>query len=253
MSETPVTLNGEQRVALITGAAKGVGRTTATVFAEAGEEVSRDLRQRFPEVGFVATNVSDPDQARYAVEAAVERWGQLDLVLNNAGISGHGSLIEALDSADLDRVIGVNLKGPFHICMHAIPAMRRNGGGVILNVSSITAELGSAFYAPYAATKAAVVALTRGLARRAGRYNIRVNCISPGSIEGTGLMSEERASVDLEVRLAQNLAKIKNIPLGRAAHPRDIAYLALFLGSAMARHIHGAVMTVDGGESLGYQ
>ncbi len=259
-------LGGHGRVALITGGAGGIGRVVAETFAAAGYGVlivdldpatgaaaATALAQYRPGAAFVAADVAVPEQAAHAVEAAFAHFDRLDLVFNGAGISGRGAPIEELDLDNLDRVIAVNLKGSFHVCQHAVAALRRSGGGVILNVASITADAGSADYAPYAASKAGVIALTRSLARRVGRYNIRVNCIRPGSIEGTGLMRQEWAGHDPETRQRQNLAKLHHIPLGRAGQPQDVAWLALFLASPHARHIHGATLTIDGGESLGYQ
>lgn len=261
---SPFDLAGEGKVALLTGAAGGLGRTVAEVFGEAGYRVAiadvdseagrgaqAELRERGVEALFVKADVADGRQAEAAVAAAVERWEGLDFVLNNAAVVGSGASIEAIEDADLDRVLAVNLKGPFNVCRHAVRAQRRLGGGSILNVSSITAESGSPSYAAYAASKAGVVALTRSLARQVGRFNIRVNCLRPGSIQGTGLMREERRSWDAEDERRHALAMMKRIPLGRRAQPRDVAHLALFLASPLAAHIHGAVLTIDGGESLG--
>jgi 3-oxoacyl-[acyl-carrier protein] reductase len=261
VSATP-ELAGQGRVALVTGGAAGIGRATAGVLVEngwrvliadtdveAGAAAAGELGE---EAAFVAADVGDAAQAGAAVQAALDRWSRLDLVLNNAGVVGRGAPVDRLDEAELDRVIAANLKGPFHICKHAVDAMRKRGGGVILNVASITAARGSPDYAPYAATKAGVVALTRSLARRVGRFNIRVNCLELGSVEGTGLMREEWRDLDAETQRQQKLSLARNIPLGRAAQPRDVAWLTLFLASPLARHIHGATVTLDGGESLGY-
>jgi NAD(P)-dependent dehydrogenase (short-subunit alcohol dehydrogenase family) len=259
-------LEGRGRVALITGGASGIGRATAEVLvesgwrvliadldADAGTAAAAELSAHAPDAAaFVAADVGDTRQAAAAVQAALERWGRLDLVVNNAGVVGRGAPIDQLDEDDLERVIAANLKGPFHVCKHAVAALKQGGGGVILNVSSITAASGSPDYAPYAATKAGVVALTRSLARRVGRSNIRVNCLNLGSVEGTRLMEEERRGLDPELRQRQQIGKLRNIPLGRAGQPRDVAWLILFLASPLARHIHGAVVTLDGGESLGY-
>jgi 3-oxoacyl-[acyl-carrier protein] reductase len=258
-------LEGEGRVALVTGGASGIGRATAGVLVENGWRVliadldaagacaaAAELAGSDDAAASVEADVGDSRQAARAVEAALERWDRLDLVMNNAGVVGKGAPIDRLDEDDLERVIAANLKGPFHVCKHAVAAMRERGGGVILNVASISAARGSPDYAPYAATKAGVVALTRSLARRVGRFNIRINCLELGSVEGTGLMAEERRGQDPTTRMQQQLAKSRNIPLGRAAQPCDVGWLTLFLASPLARHVHGAVVTLDGGESLGY-
>ncbi len=119
-------------------------------------------------------------------------------------------------------------------------------------MSSTTAETGSAYYTAYGAAKAGVIALTRGLARQIGRFNIRINCLSPGSIGGTGLM-REHYDRHPEARVREKMALLKQIPLGRLGTPRDVALFALFLASPLAAHVHGAVLTIDGGESLGFQ
>jgi 3-oxoacyl-[acyl-carrier protein] reductase len=252
-------------VVLITGGASGIGRAVAEVFgeagyrlviadldAEAGERTAGELAARGFEIEFVACDVGTESQVAAAVEAAARRWQRLDAVVNNAGIVGRQGSIETLDEADLDHTLAVDLKSVFYACKHAIPRLREGGGGSIVNVASITAETGSAYYTAYGAAKAGVIALTRGLARQIGRFNIRINCLSPGSIAGTGLM---RAHYDRhpEARTREKVELLKKIPLGRIGTPRDVALSALFLASPLAAHIHGAVLTIDGGESLGFQ
>lgn len=255
-------LRNEGAVALITGGASGLGRATAEVFGEAGYRVlvadcdagrgqatAEELTSAGIDCAAVAADVSDAAQARAAVDAAVERWDRLDFVFNNAAILGAPRRVEEMDEEVLGRVLDVNLKGAFHVCRHAVGQMLHRGGGSIVNVGSITAGRGAALYAPYAAAKAGVVALTRSSARRLGRHNIRVNCLCPGSILGTGLSGP----VDPARQREMAASLMRDIPVGRPAAPRDIAHVALFLASPLARHVHGAVLTVDGGESLGYQ
>ena len=258
-------LDSPGAVALITGAASGIGRSVAEVFGEAGyrlvladvdgeagERTAAELAAQGIEVEPVACDVADERQVAASVQAALSRWGRLDFLLNNAGIVGRGAGIEDLDLEDLERVLAVDLKAVFYTCKHAVAAMRTRGGGAILNIASITAETGSAYYTAYGAAKAGVIAVTRGLARHIGRFNIRINCLSPGSIGGTGLMRGQDEG-DPETRARNRMALMQKIPLGRTGRPRDVAHLALFLASPLAAHIHGAVLTIDGGESLGYQ
>lgn len=253
-------LSGSGKVALITGGANGIGRGVADVFGRAGyalalvdidAEALRTTVAAFSQAGFDVVghkvDVADSAGVEGVVAATVRRWGRLDFVLNGAGIVGKMAPIERLDEADVDRVIAVNLKGPMNVCKHTVPAMR--GGGVILNIASITGRRGAAEYPAYSASKAAVVALTRSLARRIGRFNIRINCMSPGSVDGTRLM----AAVASKVTSQQRMALVAGVPLARVGRPSDIAHLALFLASPLASHIHGAVLTIDGGESLGAQ
>lgn len=257
-------LRVEGKVALITGGACGIGRAAAEIFGEAGyrlvvsdvdveagKQTAAELTERGIEVEFVATDVADEPQVAAAVNSALERWDRLDFLFNNAGILGVGAPIEHLDAEDLDRVLGVDLKGVFYACKYAVTAMRKRGGGGIVNVASITAGTGSAYYSAYGAAKAGVISLTRGLARNIGRFNIRINCISPGSILDTELGRHEKK--EPEQKRQEIFSLMKKIPLGRPGKPRDVAHLALFLASPLASHIHGAVLTVDGGELLGYQ
>ena len=258
-------LRADGSVALITGGASGIGKGIAEIFgdagwrlvladadAEAGERTAAELRSRGHEVELLPCDVADESQVAATVQAAADRWQRLDFLLNNAAVVGRQTAIEDLEPADLDRILAVDLKSVFYTCKHAIPRMRAGGGGSILNVASVTAETGSAYYTAYGAAKAGVIALTRGLARQIGRFNIRINCLSPGSITGTGLM-QEHYDRDPEARRRERLGLLQKIPLGRPGTPRDVALLALFLASPLAAHIHGAVLTLDGGESLGLQ
>ena len=261
-------LRGHGKVVLVTGAAAGIGRATADVFGaagysvlvvdldrEAGAAAVGDLRERSIDAQFAAADVAASADVKAAVDRAVAQWGRLDVVVNNAGISGDMARIDALDESDLDRVLAVNLKGPFYVCKHAVPALVASGGGAIVNVASITAKTGSAYFPAYAAAKAGVIALTRSLARNLGRRNIRVNCVSPGSVEGTrfrGVRPDAVPPTD-ERRRTERAALLQRIPLGRTGQPCDVANAALFLASPLARHIHGAVLRIDGGEILGFQ
>lgn len=262
---SPFDLSGEGKVALVTGGASGIGQAVLEVFGEAGyrlvladvdittaERTAADLAARGMEIELVPCDVADEQQVAAAVQAGLSRWQRLDFLFNSAGIVGRSASIERLEAEDLDRVLAVDLKGVFYACKHAVPVMRQGGGGSILNVASITAQAGSAYYSAYGAAKAGVIALTRGLARHMGRFNIRINCLNPGSIAGTDLMRDFYEKHP-EARARDSINLAKQIPLGRQGRPRDVAHLALFLASPLAAHIHGAVLTIDGGESLGYQ
>lgn len=258
-------LRTDGAVALITGGASGIGRAVAEVFGEAGyrlvladidrlagERTAEELRGRGYELELLPCDVADESQVAATIDAAARRWQRLDFLLNNAGIVGRQAAIENLEPEELDRVLAVDLKSVFYTCKYAIPRMREGGGGSILNMASVTAETGSAYYAAYAAAKAGVIAVTRSLARQTGRFNIRINCLSPGSIAGTGLLREHYDGHP-EARAQERLGLLRKIPLGRPGSPRDVALFALFLASPLAAHVHGAVLTIDGGESLGFQ
>jgi NAD(P)-dependent dehydrogenase (short-subunit alcohol dehydrogenase family) len=223
------------------------------VDAEGGAAAVDALRARGLQAEFVRADVADREQVRHAVELAASRWGRLDFIMNNAGVTGRMAAVQDLDDDDLERVLAVNLKGPFYVCKYGVPAQIAGGGGSILNVSSITAMTGSAYFAAYSAAKAGVIALTRSLARNLGRRNIRVNCLAPGSVAGTRLMRDAEATRSRDVRRQELAALMRDIPTGRTGAPEDIAQYALFLASPLARHIHGAVLQIDGGELLGFQ
>lgn len=258
-------LRGDDKVILVTGGASGIGRAFADVFGAAGYRVLiadmdsnrgasavDELEQAGVDAVFVTCDVRSQEQISAAVEVAVSRWNRLDVLCNNAGISGQGMWIENLDEEELERVLSVDLKAAFFTCKHAIPVMRKQGSGVIINIASITGDTGSAYYPAYGAAKAGIMSLTRGLARHLGRFNIRINCLNPGSIAGTDLMSEFYEAHP-EARQKDKIVLARKIPIGRAGRPTDVAHFALFLASPLAAHIHGAVLTIDGGETLGYQ
>lgn len=263
---TTLDLAGLGRVCLITGAGGGLGAEFAATFSRAGFRVvvsdldlaaaTATAQQLTAQGGDAWACKLDVSRGASVAEAFAEvdhRYGALDVVINNAGISGRPTAIDQLDDEEIDWVLEVDLKGPFRVARESVRRFRRSGGGCLINIASITGETGAAFYAPYAAAKAGVVALTRSLARGLGKYNVRVNCISPGSIVGTGFMAHSGGVADATRRRAEMAVLAHKIPVGRPAAPVDVAALALFLASPHARHIHGAVLTVDGGESLGSQ
>ena len=254
------------RVVLITGAASGIGLELAQAFGALGDHVLlvdvnedrlRDAEAALKEAGAscagAVADISDGEQVAAAVQAADTHWSRLDVVINNAGISGPSALVEQMEEADLDRVLAINLKAPFLVCRHAVDLMRGTGGGSILNISSITAQEGSPLYPAYSAAKAGVEAMTRSLARRLGRYNIRVNCLRLGSIVGTRFMEAETGTAMTRQDWQKiHMGLLKKTPLPRLGRAQDVAHLATFLTSPQAAHIHGSVVTLDGGESLGY-
>jgi NAD(P)-dependent dehydrogenase (short-subunit alcohol dehydrogenase family) len=256
-------LRGDGKVAWITGAASGLGRAVAQVFGaagyrvavvdidvRAGERTAAELASGGITTRWLAADVSRNDEVERAIAETDAEWDRLDFVMNNAGIVSHYGSIDQLDDQDMARVLDVDLKGPLQVCKHAVRAQRAHGGGSILNVASISGERGSPYYAAYGAAKAGVIALTRAVAREVGRFNIRVNCLSPGSIAGTDLMAAATGPLTADQRRRAAMGLARQIPLGRPASTEDVANVALFLASPLARHIHGAVLTVDGGESL---
>jgi NAD(P)-dependent dehydrogenase (short-subunit alcohol dehydrogenase family) len=257
-------LDGDGRVALITGAAAGLGRATAEAFAIAGYRLALvdvdaeglaglagELAPSGAKVCCFCADVTSPAQLDAAFAGAASAWGGIDFVFHAAGILGRAALIDEADDGDLAKVAAVDLMGTIYVCKRAVRALKQRNGGAILAVASIAAEAGSASHPAYCAAKGGVVALTRSIARACGRFNVRINCVCPGSILGTNLGSslhDRPLTAEERQRLAIGL--MRSIPLGRAAQPRDVANLALYLASPLARHIHGAVLTIDGGESL---
>ncbi|MBV0925373.1 SDR family oxidoreductase [Halomicroarcula limicola] len=238
------------RTALITGAASGIGRAIAIRFAEEGANVVvADIREEPREGGrpthevvadaeFVETDVSDVEAMRDAVEETVSAFGGLDVLVNNAGIFPGSCPIEAVEEAEYDRVMDVNLKSAYFGSKFAAGEMRERGeGGAIVNISSIAGLVGYDDAASYCASKGAVANLSRELALELGPDDIRVNAINPGVVE-TAMTTQDTSA-------AGTMAE--QIPLHRDGQPEDIAGAALFLASDDAAYVTGHNLVVDGG------
>jgi len=249
-------------VALVTGAGGAIGAATALSFAGAGAAVvladrdgaaAHEVRRRIEEGGGTAvvsvSDVGDPAGAAGAVSTAIESFGQLDVVFNNAGISPDPAPVDELEIDVFDEVTRVNLRGVFLVLRQAIRAMRRSGtGGSIVNMGSSMAGWDVlAGSSAYLSSKHAVVGLTRAAALDAARYGIRVNAVCPGVVATTlgvpDLSDDAVASPGLE-RFAER------IPLRRIGQPEDIAPVVLFLASSESRHVTGAAWLIDGGQTL---
>ncbi len=241
------------RTALITGAATGIGRATALLFAQAGARVivnhlgSTDQAQAVVEQivsggGQALSIEADVSQAtgvqRLASEASV--WGAVDILVNNAGILQEKSFLETTE-ADWDRMLSTDLKSVFLVCRAVLPGMVAQGSGVIVNIASDLGILGRAQNAPYCAAKAGVIGLTRSLAREFAPA-IRVNAIAPGPVQ-TAMMSLAHMS-------AEAIEKELDIPLHRFAEPEEIAAAALFLASDQSRFFCGQVLGPNGGSVM---
>ena len=242
------------KVALVTGAASGIGRATALRFAEegarvglfdldedGGEDCLAQVRARGGEGLFVAGDVSRSADVRAAVYGTVAAFGRLDVLDNSAGILllGQERPVAELDEAVWDRVIGVNLTGTFLACKYAIPPMIESGGGSIINVASIAAFHGWELTGAYGASKGGVVALTRDIAKAYARQNVRANALCPGNVESpmTAALSDDPGwQADIEMT-----------PMRRLGRPAEIADVAVFLASDAASFMTGAAIVVDGG------
>ncbi len=235
-------------VAIVTGAAGGVGRATVELLTARGARVvAEDLNPAVDElegdrVAAVRGDVADPDTARRAVAIARERFGALDIVVNNAGRFLLKPTVETTDD-DWDELLRVNVRGAFLHCREALPSLSEHGDGRIVNVASISGTIGLPGQTAYCTTKGAIVQLTRQLAiEHAPR--VRVNAVAPGAID-TGFTDEVMAGVpDRETRLASIAAEH---PLGRIARAEEIAEVIAFLASPRSSIITGAILMADGG------
>ena len=250
------------KIALVTGAASGIGAATALRFAREGARVAgvdlaqapaerwKQVEEAGPGASFHLASVSSEEEIRRAVSEAVDVHGGLDIVVNAAGVAGGGA-VEAMDVAEWDRIMDVNVKGIFLTCKHALPHLRARGGGSIVNIASIEGLVATELTASYGASKGAVVQLTRNLAVDHTHEGIRVNSICPGLVE-TGmteiLMKAEEGPLGKlrEDFLARHLVK-------RAGTPDEIANAILFLASDEASFVTGAALVVDGGWTAGHR
>ena len=253
------------RVVIITGAAAGIGRATARRFAQDGARIAawdvtdsaaEALVAELKEAGasgalFQKVNVTETASVEGAVAEVAERWGGIDVLVNNAGILRDSQLVKWKDGkkvsemseADFDAVVSVNLKGVF-LCTRAVaPRIIEGGrGGAILNASSVVGLYGNFGQTNYAATKAGVVNMTRTWSRELGRYGIRVNAVAPGFI------ATEMVKAMPEKVLA---AMVDRTPIGRMGQPEDVAEAYFWLASDAASFISGTVLSVDGGLVVG--
>jgi NAD(P)-dependent dehydrogenase (short-subunit alcohol dehydrogenase family) len=247
------------KVAVITGGASGIGEATvrrfcregaAVIVADLNESSGRGVADACAAEGgrasFRRTDVSTEADVAAAIAQAVERYGRLDVLFNNAGLGGAIGPIEDTPVEDWDRTQGVLLRGVFLGIKHAVPKMRAAGGGSIISTASVAGLRGGAGPHAYSAAKAAVINLTRSVALEVAKDNIRVNCICPGGIHTPLLGSRFPGSDEM---LGQMLAVLQ--PLPRTGAPDDIAAMALFLASDEARFVTGAAMVVDGGFTAG--
>ena len=242
------------KVVFITGAASGIGRAAAVAFAGEGARVAIVDRTKDAladtaaaveatggEVLAIACDVSDPDQVETAVARTVERFGRLDIAFNNAGVENKAAPVHEIGLAEWDRILSTNLRGTFSCMKHELAQMVAQGSGVVINTSSGAGIRGVAGGAAYAASKHAIIGLTRSAALDYATQNIRVNAVLPGNIE-TPMMDrftggDIQKAIDLE-------------PIGRLGKPQEIAEAVLWMASDLGGFVTGAATVVDGGWSL---
>jgi NAD(P)-dependent dehydrogenase (short-subunit alcohol dehydrogenase family) len=247
-----VSADGEgPRVALVTGAARGIGAAVARRLGEAGYHVlGADVLDAEEEATYrlVRCDVADEGAVAALVQSALDEHGRIDVLVNVAGIVLVKPL-EETDWAEYRRTVDVNLGGTFLLCKHCIPAMKSQGGGAIVNMASVSGHVGQVDHALYGATKGAVLALCRALAWELAPWRIRVNSVSPGSVDTPML----RGDIHIEAgRTGQSFDEVKRIregeqALGRWADPAEIAEAVLFLAGDGASFVTGADLLVDAG------
>jgi NAD(P)-dependent dehydrogenase (short-subunit alcohol dehydrogenase family) len=254
-----------RKVALITGAGAGIGRSTALLFAEQGakvvvqdlkaaaaEETVQLITKAGGEAVAIGGDVTSRADAEAMVRKAVESYGRLDVLFNNAGIWRGGTILD-ISEEDWDRTMDVNVKGIYLVSRYAVQQMMRQEGGSIINAASVAALRGSPMSAAYNASKGAVLLLTKCMALDFGRYGIRVNCTCPGVIETQ--MAEEllsyRSLGDDDRKQALLETYEERHAVGRLGQPEDVAKVVLFLASDESSFVSGAAWQVDGGLSAG--
>lgn len=248
------------KTVLITGGASGIGRATALLFAREGatvavadlnEAAGNSLIQEINDNGgralFAPADVTRSADCRQVVKHAVEQFGGIHILFNNAGIIRRASVVD-LSEQDWDRVMAVNVKSVFLMSREVIPIMIKAGGGSIINMASGWGLAGGPKAAAYCASKGAVVLLTKAMAVDHGRQNIRVNCLCPGDTDTNMLRTEAQQLGENE---EQFLAESARRPLGRVGRPEEIAQAALYLASDAASFVTGAALAVDGGGLAG--
>lgn len=236
----------EGQIAIVTGGGRGIGRATCLTFAREGADIvipeanlanAKATAEKIIALGrrclTIETDVADGDSVRQMVQETLDAFGRIDILVNNAGIFSYTRL-EACTEAEWDRIIAVNLKGPFLCAQAVMPTMKEQRSGRIINLGSLAGQVGGMVAsAPYSASKAGVMCLTKSLARALGEYGITVNSIAPG-VAATEMAKNHPDMTD-------------QIPLRRIADPSEIAAALLFLASADGRYVTGATLDVNGG------
>jgi 3-oxoacyl-[acyl-carrier protein] reductase len=250
-------INLAGKAAIITGASRGIGRATAIKFAEAGcrglvinyrdnreaaSEVARECERLGAQAFAMRADVSRVAMVEKMVKAAIDRFGALDAMVANAGIWKEAA-IETMSEREWDETIAANLKSIYACCREAARVMIPKSRGTMILISSTAGQRGEAFHSHYAATKGAIISMTKSLAAELGPRGITVNCVAPGWVATD--MTEDALNDSRQRRRIRDL-----IPLGRVATPEEIAGPILFLASELASHITGEILNVNGGSVL---
>ena len=241
----------KEKIALITGASRGIGRQIALTFAQYGatvivnyngskekaEEVVKLVREMGGQAEAYQCSVADEEACKTMIAYILEKYGRLDILVNNAGIT-RDNLLMKISEQDYDAVMDTNLKGTFNTMKHTYRAFLKQRGGRIINLTSVTGLLGNAGQANYAASKAGVIGLTKSVARELASRGVTVNAIAPGFIDTE--MTQAMSDAAKEATIAQ-------IPMKKVGETADIAEMAAFLASDKAKYITGQIISVDGG------
>jgi meso-butanediol dehydrogenase / (S,S)-butanediol dehydrogenase / diacetyl reductase len=246
------------KVAFITGGGTGIGRACALAFAAEGARVAVAGRRREPLEAVISEiqgsgakalaltcDIADRGGVEAAISSVALHFGRLNVIVNNAGAVMVGTAEETSDE-DWSRVLAVNLTGTFHVSRVAIPALRKSGGGSIVNIGSYLGIVGRRQRAAYCAAKAGVAGLTRAMALDHAHENIRVNCVCPAIVDTEMSLLSLSKAPDPEAARNQRIAEL---PLGRFGKPEDVALMALYLASDESSWVTGAVFPIDGGQT----
>ena len=242
------------KVAIVTGASRGIGKTIAQTLAEAGatvvlnyngsaeaaEQTATDIRSRGGMAEAVKCNVSEDAESEAFVKTVLQKYGRIDILVNNAGIT-RDNLIVRMTEEEFDAVLDTNLKGAFHMIKHLTRTFMKQRYGKIINISSVSGILGNAGQANYAASKAGLIGLTKSVARELASRNVCVNAVAPGFIR-----------TDMTEKLSETVKDnaVGQIPLGKMGSPEDVAQAVLFLAEEASDYITGQVLCVDGGMAM---
>ena len=249
----PFALEG--RVALVTGGSRGIGRATCELLAALGARVVvnfrtrersavatvRSIRRAGGEAAAIGADIADPRQAQALVEETVDHFGQLDVLVNNAGIWEEGALA-TMPPADWGRTMAINLDAVFFVSQAAVRHMKRRRRGAIVNISSTAGQRGEAFHSAYAATKGAIISLTKSWAVELAPAGIRVNCVAPGWVDTEMAAPALKGAAKREV--------LRSIPARRVGEPREIAAAVAFLAGDACGFAVGEILNVNGGAVL---
>jgi len=239
------------RVALVTGGSRGIGKACCEMLARVGARVAVNYRverpwaellvQKIEEAGgeafALSADVAVPEDANMMVDETVDRFGHIDILVNNAGI-WKGGPVEEISDGEWNEMVAINLTGTFNMIRTAVPYMKSSGGGRIINISSTAGQRGEALHCHYAATKGAVISLTKSLAAELAGDGILTNCVAPGWVETD--MSEDALEEGRDA-----IASV--IPIGRVGTPEEIAGAVLFLASELSTFVNGEILNVNGG------